>query len=297
MTNKHAALLSRWVYPPEGETLPDQVDTSLLLHLPELQRFGHQKYAEAYLLQLHQHDQAYEFVYVQNGSVTWEVDGMLYPISAGQWFYTRPGELHKARYDYMEPSQIWWIIISDPANDPKWFRLNAEEREIVMSRLHQLPRTFRTDSRMHEQLSRLKTTLTSDNQDKMLFTRYQLLDILLRMLQPVSKKKMEPEFKEVIIRSVEQIVQSPEQRLSVADMAKDVGVSESHYFKLFHEIYGQSPSSYMDRIRMERACLLLKSGISVTETSLELGFKTSQHFARVFKKIFGSSPSEWRKME
>lgn len=246
---------------------------------------------------MHQHDQEYEFVYVQNGSVTWEVDGALYPISAGQWFYTRPGELHKARYGYMEPSQIWWIILNDPENDPNWFRLSIEEREIVISRLRQLPRSFHADPSTHEQLARLKTTITSDSQDTMLFARYQLLDIILRILQPVSKKMMEPEFKEVIIRSVQHIVQSPEQRFAVADMAKDVGVSESHYFKLFHEIYGQSPSSYLDRIRMERACMLLKSGISVTETSLELGFKTSQHFTRVFKKIIGSSPSEWRKLD
>lgn len=287
MTKKHSALLSRWVYPPEPEPSP----------IPELQRFGHQKYAEAYLLSMHQHDQQYEFVYIQNGSVTWEVDGALYPVSSGHWFYTRPGELHKARYDYMEPSQIWWIILNDPENDPDWFRLNTEEREIIISRLRKLPRSFRADPRTHEQLTRLKTTITSDGQDKMLFARYQLLDIILRMLQPVPTKMMEPELKEVILRSVQNFVHSPEQRFTVADMASDVGVSESHYFKLFHEIYGQSPFAYMDRIRMERACMLLKSGISVTETSLELGFKTSQHFARVFKKIIGSSPSEWRKLE
>ncbi|WNR44893.1 AraC family transcriptional regulator [Paenibacillus roseipurpureus] len=295
-STKRAAALTRWVFPPESEPSLQESDPTLARIIPELCRIGHQKYTEAFQIPLHRHEHAYEFVYLQNGSVTWEIDGTLFPMSAGQWFYTRPGELHKARYDYMEPSQIWWVIINDPENDPNWFRLNEAEREIIISRFHRLPRIFQGDPRTHERFAHLKTTLNSDSPDHLLFARYQLMDIILRLLQPVTTKKVEPELRETIIRTVQEMTQSPEMRFSVADMAEAVRVSESYYFKLFNEIFGQSPSTYMDRIRIERACTLLKTGISVTETALELGFKTSQHFTRVFKKIIGSSPSEWRKM-
>jgi len=284
----------RWVY-PFPETSPVWENSGAVSLFPELLRIGHQKYAEAYPIHLHCHNSEYEFVYLQHGNVTWEVDSTQYPMRAGQWFYTRPGEPHKARFNHMEPGQIWWMIVSDPARDPNWFRLDKNERQIVISRLQQLPRVFRADPHTHEHFARLKQILISENPEEALFARYQLLDILLRMLQPVSAKTIEPELRDVIIRSVEQMAQMPEQRYSVADMARAVQISESHYFKLFHAVFGQSPASYLDRIRVERACKLLQTDASVTDIAMDLGYKTSQHFTKVFRKITGSSPSEWRK--
>ena len=284
----------RWVY-PFPETSPAWENSDRVPLFPELLRVGHQKYAEAYPIHLHSHNREYEFVYLQHGNVTWEVDSALYPMSAGQWFFTRPGELHKARFNHMEPGHIWWMILTDPECDPNWFRLDKNERQIVIYRLQQLPRVFRADPRTHEHFARLKQTLISESPEKTLFARYQLLDILLRMLQPAPVKTIEPELRDAIVQSVEQMAQVPEQRLSVSDMARAVQISESHYFKLFHEVFGQSPASYMDRIRIERACKLLQTDASVTDIAMDLGYKTSQHFTKVFRKITGSSPSEWRR--
>jgi len=72
-------------------------------------------------------------------------------------------------------------------------------------------------------------------------------------------------------------------------------VSESHFYKLFHEIFGQSPSAYVERFRVERACAMLQTHKSITDIAHELGFKTSQHFTAVFKKLMGSPPSKWKK--
>lgn len=204
---------------------------------------GHQKYTEAYPLQLHHHEDCYEFVFVEQGSVTWEMNGKFYPTHAGQWFYTCPGELHRARFNYLEPSRIWWFIIKDPNGpSPHWFHLEAADRDFIMDQLQQ-----------------------------------------------------QPEQRDAVIRFVNHMEQHPEKHYSVADIARSVQFSESHFYKIFHQIFGQSPAAYMERVRIDRACELLKSEISITEVAFELGFKTSQHFAKVFKKQMGSSPSEWRK--
>ncbi|WP_081824398.1 helix-turn-helix transcriptional regulator [Paenibacillus sp. UNC451MF] len=61
-------------------------------------------------------------------------------------------------------------------------------------------------------------------------------------------------------------------------------------------MYGQSPANYMDRLRIELACqILLQKEISVTTVAMDIGYKTSQHFATVFKKYMGLSPSQWRR--
>ncbi len=290
----------RWVYPLNFDDhggVGDLRNNEISL-VPELITLGHQKYTEAYPLKLHHHEDCYEFVFVEQGSVTWEMNGKLYPTHAGQWFYTCPGELHRARFNYLEPSRIWWFIIKDPSGtSPHWFQMEANDREFIMDQLRQLPRVFHAGNRIRvrEQFERLRVTLESKGPQIKLFARHQILDILLGLLQPGASKKIEPELKETVIRVVNQMEQTPEKRHTVADMARAAQFSESHFYKIFHEIFGQSPASYMEHVRIKRACELLKTEISITEAAFELGFKTSQHFAKVFKKQVGSSPSEWRR--
>lgn len=53
---------------------------------------------------------------------------------------------------------------------------------------------------------------------------------------------------------------------------------------------------YMERVRIDCASQMLKeSKMSITDIAMELGFKTSQHFATVFKKMIGVTPKAWRK--
>jgi AraC-like DNA-binding protein len=295
MTMIHSSSSMRWVFPPQDDN-PEKFESATTIRLvPELIVVGYQKYAEAYPIPLHYHHHAYEFVYLHSGSATWEINGIPYPMSAGQWFYTRPGELHKARFNHLEPSRIWWMIVQDPEDTPNWFRLEGSDRELASSRLQQLPRVFRAGHRVHEQFVRLKATLETASPDQAFFARHQVLDIIMGLLQPTSSKSIEPGVKDAVIRSVHQITQAPNTRYSVAELARASQMSESHFYKVFHDIFGQSPAAYMERIRMERACSLLLTNVSITEIAFELGFKTSQHFTTVFRKHIGSSPSEWRK--
>jgi AraC-like DNA-binding protein len=294
MANKQATSLQRWVYPSQnGDEKKDVVGIEKVV--PELLLLGYQKYTEAFPIHLHLHKNGYEFVYLEYGSVTWEIDGVFYPTLAGQWFYTRPGELHKARFDHMEPSRIWWFIIEDPKENLNFFGLSSKDREIIIDLMGKLPRVFQADHRVQEQFMRLKSSLEEGSPNQALFARYQVLHILLGLLQPSTSKTNQDELQEAVVNAVNKMIQSPELRFSIAEMAKSVRLSSSHFYKLFYRIFGQSPAAYMVRIRMERACILLKTELTITEIAFKLGFETSQHFSTVFKKIIGSSPSEWRK--
>ncbi|TDF89440.1 helix-turn-helix transcriptional regulator [Paenibacillus piri] len=290
--DKRHPMSVRWTYPPDkqaGDAAFAPPDC-----IPELHQFGYQKHAEARKLPLHFHDRAYEFVYVERGTVTWEIAGLSYPTNAGQWFINYPGEPHKARFNHMEPSQIWWLIIEDPENNTSWLRLPPSERDWVIKGLKELPRLIRAVNRVREQLIRLQATLGTANASTSLFARHQLLDVLLGMFHPASTKTIEPDLKAAVTFTVKKMLENPDKRPTVAEMAEAVHLSESHFYKVFHEVYGQSPIAYLERLRMERACDLLLKDMSITDVALELGYKTSQHFTTVFKKQFGCSPSQWR---
>jgi AraC-like DNA-binding protein len=95
-----------------------------------------------------------------------------------------------------------------------------------------------------------------------------------------------------VTRACELIEGRPEDRWRLDELASLCGVSVAHLVSLFRRDLGQPPRQYLLRRRVERAEELLRSsGRSITDVAHELGFASSQHFAKVFKKIRGRSPS------
>jgi AraC-like DNA-binding protein len=80
--------------------------------------------------------------------------------------------------------------------------------------------------------------------------------------------------------------------IEIASMAKEAGLSEYHFFRLFKTMYGISPYQYIIRKRLEYANSELKlRNNSITTIAYESGFSDIQAFSKSFKKYFGFSPS------
>jgi AraC-like DNA-binding protein len=78
-------------------------------------------------------------------------------------------------------------------------------------------------------------------------------------------------------------------------MAQMAGVSPNHFVWLFTKATGLSPHRYVLRARIDRAKLYLKDdGLSIAEVSRLTGFRTQEHFTKVFRKIVGVTPREFR---
>jgi AraC family transcriptional regulator len=78
-------------------------------------------------------------------------------------------------------------------------------------------------------------------------------------------------------------------------MAKLAGVSQNHFVFLFTEATGLTPHQYVLRARVANAKLHLKDeSLSIAEVSRLTGFRTQEHFTKVFRKIVGITPSQFR---
>ncbi|SEM58422.1 AraC family transcriptional regulator [Paenibacillus sp. OV219] len=264
--------------------------------LPELVTLGYDRFHEASPLYDHNHERCYEFVFVEKGKVTWEVDEHIYPSNTGQCFHTRPGEWHRARLNYIEPCSIWWVIIVDPAEQPGWLSFGDDERQQLAACLRQLPRIINVDSRMRDQFEALRSLVSDELPAPLFRVRHHLADIVLQLLYPRAERQIQSELRDAMLALTGLIEAEPERRWANKELADIAGVSESHFYRLFHALHGQSPANYIDRLRMNRACELLREPRSnVTDVAMDLGYKTSQHFATVFKKYIGVSPSQWKK--
>jgi AraC-like DNA-binding protein len=85
---------------------------------------------------------------------------------------------------------------------------------------------------------------------------------------------------------------------TVADLARQVYLSETHFRRLFHEVFGTSPVQFVRQRRIERACGLLRSTtMPIKQIAADCGFAEEAFFSRVFHKATGKSPAVYRKAE
>jgi AraC-like DNA-binding protein len=83
--------------------------------------------------------------------------------------------------------------------------------------------------------------------------------------------------------------------MSLSQVAKAVNTSTFYFCKLFRKHTGINFTDYVSRVRIERAKnLLLNRNLRVSEIAFEVGFQSLTHFNRVFKRIVGQAPTQYR---
>jgi len=84
--------------------------------------------------------------------------------------------------------------------------------------------------------------------------------------------------------------------LSLDRLARHAGVSVPHFERLFRAQTGYSPMAFVLRRRIATACelLLARPDLTVKEVSVHVGYEDQHYFSRVFKKITGFPPVQYR---
>lgn len=83
--------------------------------------------------------------------------------------------------------------------------------------------------------------------------------------------------------------------LKISHLADKVNMSEKHFRRVFFDIYNQTPYTYLQKLRINRAeVLLLNTSKNVTDIALQCGFGDIYSFSHCFKKHTGVSPTEYR---
>ena len=108
----------------------------------------------------------------------------------------------------------------------------------------------------------------------------------------VQRENAEPP---VIARAKQYIQEHQSEELPLGQVAKAVNMSTFYFCKIFKKATGTNFTDYVSRVRVEKARnLLLNPNLRISEIAYEVGFQSLTHFNRVFKKILGQSPTEYR---
>ena len=98
------------------------------------------------------------------------------------------------------------------------------------------------------------------------------------------------------LRRIQELVQANiEGELTLHEMSQLVGLSTAHFSQMFRQSTGESPHQFVLRSRIERAKEMLQAAeMRILDVAVACGFKTQQHFARVFRRVYGVSPRQYR---
>lgn len=98
--------------------------------------------------------------------------------------------------------------------------------------------------------------------------------------------------------TTEYMLHNVDQPLQLDEIAAQAGLSVSHFSELFRTQTGQSPIAYFIHLKIRHACRLLDlSQKTVKSIAFETGYRDPYYFSRVFKKVMGVSPGQYREIK
>ena len=122
---------------------------------------------------------------------------------------------------------------------------------------------------------------------------YAVLSKILPKLEAKNQKEMDPRMKLTIHYMEDHFTEN----ITVERLAEISSMSVSRFFPNFKKAVGVTPVEYLNHYRISQAIILLmnEEDLSIEEISERLGFESSTYFRRVFKKITGKTPRDYRK--
>lgn len=110
-----------------------------------------------------------------------------------------------------------------------------------------------------------------------------------------TKPCMKPEdeaFMQQAIRFIEQHIGDPD--INIGDMAEATATSRSGLNRKMKSLLGVTPLDFIREARIRKACLMLKTGVSVNEVAYKCGYSDPKYFGRCFKSETGMTPTEFK---
>ena len=231
------------------------------------------------------HYYAVEFVF--SGKFKLELGGKSYELSPGSVFAYTPRTYHK-------------IEVQKAGSHVKYFADFSGKNSIKILRdagLDKGPLSVTDLNKCMEIFELMVDCVHYDPKDAKNIS-VKLLEILALFIRQNSRKHLKNDGAyDIYSRCRNLIVREYESLSKIEDVAAKCAVSSAYLSRLFKKYSEENPYKFLTRLKMNKAAsMLLNGNASVKECSACVGFDDQYHFSKAFKKFYGVSPSEFKKL-
>jgi AraC-like DNA-binding protein len=228
-------------------------------------------------------------IYCLEGKGEVSIKKDIYPIEAGDFFIVPPKTAHKYAADETNPWTIYWIhfkgktayaisdLVQQKYNGHKGFKQYNEQ-------------TIRLFNEMYNQLER------GYSMDHLVYSNMCLLHFFATFIYTGTYTEAgRKDHKDIHDVAIDFLNKNLDNTLSLEEIAGSVNLSPSHFSYVFKKKTGFTPIEYFNHLKVQKACqYLLFTNLRIKEIALELGIEDQFYFSRMFTRIMGSSPNDYR---
>lgn len=252
------------------------------------------------------HHTEIEIHYINNGTCDYYIDGKKHSAKEGDIVYLKPDTVHSVykscdKLEYTTVAILPSFLYAENSGccTEKYFKpLKQGEYEVTC--------VISPENSSYEQLKNYLMEIKKliENKENLfeLELKIAVLSYFLclykngyiykRSSQEKSKYKSE----NAICSAIDFIDQNYNRSLTVDEIADHVGISSSHFMKLFREYTHTTCISYINKCRLTKAVELLETTrFNILDIATAVGYNNISLFNRDFKKIYGTTPKEIRK--
>ena len=286
---------SDWPLPPDSSrfVVPRKMVSLLSQHLLAKDLYplglGYYKQALNHTMSRNKHDD-YLMIYCLDGEGKLTINNQIHTVKAGDIICLPKGVAHAYKASEATPWTIYWVHFSGDKSEDfiDYLAINSNNYVFPLGIHSRLTSDFE---------SLLECRQYSYNINAFVHTASLLRQILthIAQLQPLAKQQAAHNFD---LERVHSLMQARvHEQLELEALAETVSLSKFHFIKKYKELTGTTPINHFIHLKVERACHLLDvTTKSINEISFAVGYEDAYYFSRIFKKIMGISPSQYRRM-
>ncbi|MFT5710860.1 MAG: AraC family transcriptional regulator of arabinose operon [Halioglobus sp.] len=289
--------LSQWPLTSDGMRIIVPTFIQDYLSLNPLSRqcyptaFGYYPKAGGHRMSREQHDDNL-LMYCTAGQGTLEIGPQSLPVGPGDALMLPKGSHHRYQADMDNPWTIYWVHFEG--------ELAEQFLDTVRAGRAFAPVLFiGTHSRLVADFEALIETRKTGYSRRSFVHAANLLRQMLTYLSVVAPVIQAKRLHDMDLDGIHALMEENlHGQLDLATLAAYAKLSKYHFSNKYKALTGHSPIQHFLHLKMERACHLLDvSGISIKDVGRTLGYEDSYYFSRLFKKIIGVAPRQYRNLK
>ena len=217
----------------------------------------------------------YYLLFLTKGSCTVEYDGKSYVLHKDEFVIYPP--FFRQHYTLHKDSAYLWV------------HFNGFEIENILSEAHLSGGVGRSHDVVSVQSIFKKLIFEFGSKNKVSGEKGYLVSLLYTLGKSLSEGRLN------LKRYIEESAEHFDEDVNLQSLADGCNMSISHFMREFKRVTGTSPKKHQQTLRINNAKQLLSStSLTVAEVASLCGFSDPLYFSRLFKKVVGLSPTEYR---
>lgn len=205
--------------------------------------------------------------FIKEGTGFFEKTTGTYTVSAGQAFLIRPGEVCTYTTNEKNPWTYIWL----------GFRGN------LASRFDDCKDVFEYDSSVCDEISCAFSMDVAKEE--------YLTGIIFKLYAGLFSRRIKNDYSNKVMGYIDANYMN---EISIGQIADDLNINRKYLARVFKEKTNMTMQQYLIKKRMHEAKKLLRAGYNVEEAAFMTGYTDSFAFSKIFKKIYGNSPVNYK---